>query len=227
MNKPQLPEGEFAITPADKERIVALGRVLHGVLLEHYKGQERVHMKDIIGAFNYIVQLQQAKASVISQDFLLAQAAIEELNLSAEVEEPFTFAAEEGDAGMVPAAICLVSRRNEDGTPGVELGRFEIFTPPGTEETNAFTNENVMRIADTHGLGKDDIVVAFGSVETVATMDAAKADPEVEAASIAPAPSAVEEGVQVDMADLEGPGADEVDGDEPSAPEGGVPTPVA
>lgn len=230
--QPELPEGTYAITPKDKEQIVALGRVLNGVLHEHFKTEERVHMKIVLGAFNYIVALQKEKQRVIGEDFLLSQRAVEELNVSEEIEEPYTDIhpdAPEGEEGGVPTAICLVSRRNEDGTPGIELGRFNIFTPPGTEETNAFTNENVMRIAQEHGVEKKDIVVAFGSVETVATMDAAKADPEVEAASLTPSASAapVEEGVAIDMADLDGPGADEVDEEEPPAPEGGVPAPVA
>lgn len=86
---PQIPEGSWPITEADKTEIRELGRDLHKWLLGHLSTESTKHIKIIAGAFQYVMTLQVEKSKALGDDFVVAQKAIEQFNLSGKIEEPF------------------------------------------------------------------------------------------------------------------------------------------
>ena len=86
---PQVPEGSWPITEADKTEIRQLGRDLHKWLLGHLSTEPSKHIKIIAGAFQYVMTLQVEKSKALGDDFVVAQKAIEQFNLSGKIEEPF------------------------------------------------------------------------------------------------------------------------------------------
>ncbi len=194
-NNPALPDGQYAITEADKVEIRELGKKLLSFFETELADRESVHMKILVGACEYVMQLQEQKRNLIGHDFIFAKKAVEQFKLEDQLEEPFAPAPVEEKP--VPAAVCLVSKKNEDGTPGDELGRFDIFGTPNDPIVQKDNQEKIDAIVTGAGLTKDDVVVAFGSVETVAAMDAKKhADPDVEDASVSPTETATPSPIQ-------------------------------
>lgn len=86
----QRPQEEnWPITRDDKVQIQALGRELHEFLNKKFEGKEAVHIKIVVGAFNYIMGLQQQRTKLIGDDFVLAQKSVLAAKIQDQVEEPF------------------------------------------------------------------------------------------------------------------------------------------
>ena len=85
----ELPDKTWSVTEQDKEKIRDLGRKLTGFLLEHFKGEEHVPFKLIIGAFQYVADIQDQKTKALGEDFVIATNAIAQYGLSEQLEEPF------------------------------------------------------------------------------------------------------------------------------------------
>lgn len=100
-----LPEKTYAITEQDKEVIRDLGRKLIGFFEDHFKGQQNVPFKLIIGAFQYVGDLHDQKVRALGDDFAVVQDAIAKYGLSGRLEEPFSPAPEpEPTEEAAPAA---------------------------------------------------------------------------------------------------------------------------
>jgi hypothetical protein len=89
--KPNLPDGTWAVTKEDKEAIVKLGRELTKFLLNYAQAQGPMfHTKIVAGGFQYFMDLQNQKAKLIGDDILITQAALEQYSLGNKIDEPFT-----------------------------------------------------------------------------------------------------------------------------------------
>lgn len=87
---PEMPNETWPITRDDKVVIQDLGRKLNEFLKKEFAGKESVHVKIVVGAFNYIMDLQTQKTRLIGDDFVLADKSVKAANLSSRIEEPFT-----------------------------------------------------------------------------------------------------------------------------------------
>ena len=87
---PEMPNDTWPITRDDKVQIQELGRKLYEFLQKETAGKESVHIKIVVGAFNYIMDLQTQKTRLIGDDFVLADKSVKAANLSGRIEEPFT-----------------------------------------------------------------------------------------------------------------------------------------
>lgn len=87
---PEMPNDTWPITRDDKVQIQELGRKLYEFLQKETAGKESVHIKIVVGAFNYIMDLQTQKTKLIGDDFVLADKSVKVANLSDRIEEPFT-----------------------------------------------------------------------------------------------------------------------------------------
>lgn len=87
--KPEMPQDTWPITKDDKVQIRALGRELHKFLNKQFEGKESVHVKIVVGAFNYIMDLQTQRTKLVGDDFLVAQKSIQMAGFGDKVEEPF------------------------------------------------------------------------------------------------------------------------------------------
>lgn len=183
--KPQLPDGEYAINEADKVEIRELGKKLLAFFEAELKDRDSVHMKILVGSFEYVMAVQQQKRELIGNDFIFAEKATQHLKLSDKIEEPFPARETSG-----AAPICIVKEKLADGNPGKELGRFEVPGQPGTPESQKATSAEVDAILARAGVTKENSVVMFGSPETVAQMDAKNSDPDVDDASVTPGAAA-------------------------------------
>lgn len=85
----QMPDGTWPITNDDKVEIQALGRELEKFLQGYFKDREQVHLKIVVGGFNYIMDLQTQKTKLIGDDFLLADKSVRAAKLENRLEEPF------------------------------------------------------------------------------------------------------------------------------------------
>lgn len=88
--KKEMPNDTWPITKDDKVVIQALGRKLNEFFQKEFAGKESVHVKIVVGAFNYIMDLQSQKTKLIGDDFLLADSAVKAAQLTGRIEEPFT-----------------------------------------------------------------------------------------------------------------------------------------
>lgn len=86
----EMPNDTWPITRDNKVEIQALGRKLNEFLQKEFAGKESVHIKIVVGAFNYIMDLQTQKTKIIGDDFVLADKSVKAANLSSRIEEPFT-----------------------------------------------------------------------------------------------------------------------------------------
>lgn len=96
--KPNLPDQTWAVTKEDKEKIVAFGRELHSFILgyaNHHNESGKFHSKIIAGGFEYFFGLQKQKATLIGDDILVSQDAMEKHGLGVFVAEPFVHVEEE------------------------------------------------------------------------------------------------------------------------------------
>lgn len=87
--QPEIPEGQWAITKEDKIAILELGRELHKWLQAKFAGEGTKHIKIVAGSFQYVMDLQSAKAKAVGDDFVIAQEAIGKFNLGDKINEPF------------------------------------------------------------------------------------------------------------------------------------------
>lgn len=89
--KPQLPEREWSVTKEEKEKIVALGRELSKFILDYANknGNGRFHTKLVAGAFQYWMELTNAKARAAGDDLLIVENTVKEYNLGKGIDEPF------------------------------------------------------------------------------------------------------------------------------------------
>ena len=85
----QAPQDNWPITKDDKVQIQALGRELHKFLNHQFNGKEAVHIKIVVGAFNYIIDLQTQRTKLVGDDFLIAQKSVSAAKLEDKIEEPF------------------------------------------------------------------------------------------------------------------------------------------
>lgn len=88
--KNDMPDNTWPITKDDKVEIQALGRELQSFLQGYFKDRDQVHLKLVVGAFNYIMDLQTQKTKLIGDDFILADKAVKAAKLEEKIEEPFT-----------------------------------------------------------------------------------------------------------------------------------------
>jgi len=86
---PENPQDNWPVTKDDKVQIQALGRDLHKFLNNHFNGKEAVHVKIVVGAFNYIMDLQSQRTKLVGDDFLIAQRSVAAAKLEDKIEEPF------------------------------------------------------------------------------------------------------------------------------------------
>lgn len=93
----QMPNDTWPITRDDKVEIQELGRKLQAFLQGEFKDREQVHLKIVVGAFNYIMDLQTQKTKLIGDDFIVADKSIKAAKLEDRIEEPFTPEPEEPD----------------------------------------------------------------------------------------------------------------------------------
>lgn len=91
----QMPNDTWPITRDDKVEIQELGRKLFAFLQGEFKDRDQVHLKIVVGAFNYIMDLQTQKTKLIGDDFILADKSVKAAKLEEMVEEPFTVEPEE------------------------------------------------------------------------------------------------------------------------------------
>ena len=84
-----MPQDTWPITKDDKVLMRELGRKLNEFLLDHFKDSERVHIKLIVGAFQYVMEMQKQKANLVGDDFMLAKKVVDQNDLSTLIEEPF------------------------------------------------------------------------------------------------------------------------------------------
>lgn len=84
-----MPQDTWPITKDDKAEMQKLGRELLAFLKNYFKDHDRVHLKLIIGAFNYVVDLQTQKTKLIGDDFKLLDETIKRNNLEEFIEEPY------------------------------------------------------------------------------------------------------------------------------------------
>ena len=92
---PQNQDGTWPITRDDKVEIQELGRKLQTFLQTEFKDREQVHLKIVVGAFNYIMDLQTQKTKLIGDDFIVADKSVKAAKLEDRLEEPFTVEPEE------------------------------------------------------------------------------------------------------------------------------------
>lgn len=85
----QMPADTWPITRDDKIEMRDLGRKLTAFLQTYFGDRERVHIKIIAGAFNYVMDVQKQKANLIGDDFALSNKFIKNNNLAEQVEEPY------------------------------------------------------------------------------------------------------------------------------------------
>lgn len=97
---PEMPADTWPITKDDKVQMRELGRKLNTFLHDHFKDQERVHIKIVVGAFNYIMDMQTQKGKLIADDFVLADKVIKQNKMSERIEEPY-----EIEPDVVPPTI--------------------------------------------------------------------------------------------------------------------------
>lgn len=90
-----MPQDTWPITRDDKVEIQELGRKLQTFLQGEFKDRERVHIKIVVGAFNYIMDLQTQKTKLIGDDFIVADKSIKAAKLEDRIEEPFMVEPEE------------------------------------------------------------------------------------------------------------------------------------
>lgn len=89
--QPQQPSNDqWPITKDDKVQIQELGRELQKFLGNHFKGKESVHVKIVVGAFNYIMDIQSQRTKLVGDDFIIAGKSVAAANLTDKIEEPFT-----------------------------------------------------------------------------------------------------------------------------------------
>lgn len=88
-NAPQLPNATWAITADDKIKIQELGRKLVEFLAEYYKGRDSVHVKQVVGGFQYVMDLQEQRKTILGDDFIISQSAFNQNKLNDRLEEPF------------------------------------------------------------------------------------------------------------------------------------------
>lgn len=93
-NNPRLPEDTWTVNTEERAEIQALGRKLNQWLMAQFSDRDSVHTKLVAGAFQYVMQLQKERATVIGDDFIIAHKAIEEFGIADRVEEPFAPAPE-------------------------------------------------------------------------------------------------------------------------------------
>lgn len=88
--QPQTPNDTWPITRDDKVEIQELGRKLQSFLQGEFKDRDQVHLKIVVGAFNYIMDLQTQKTKLIGDDFIVAEKSVKAAKLEDRLEEPFT-----------------------------------------------------------------------------------------------------------------------------------------
>lgn len=86
----EMPKDTWPITRDDKAVIQDLGRKLAIFLEKEFEGQDTLHTKIVVGAFNYIMDLQTQKTKLIGDDFLMAGKFIRSAKMEEQIEEPFT-----------------------------------------------------------------------------------------------------------------------------------------
>ena len=121
-----MPDKTWAVTEEDKAKIRELGRGITGYILEHFKGEDRIPFKLIVGAFQYVGDLQSAKANAIADDFKVALDAIAHFGLAEKLEEPFS-----------PAPVAPEETADE------KKARLEKLIADTTEELSSLTKEPV------------------------------------------------------------------------------------
>lgn len=84
-----MPEDTWPVTKDDKVQIQELGRKLNEFLFKQFEGKDSVHVKIVVGAFNYVMGLQQQKTKLIGDDFLVLDRSIKAAKLENRIEEPF------------------------------------------------------------------------------------------------------------------------------------------
>lgn len=85
-----MPEETWPVTKDDKVQIQELGRKLNEFLNKEFAGKDSVHVKIVVGAFNYIMGLQQQKTKLIGDDFIILDRSIKAAKLENRIEEPFS-----------------------------------------------------------------------------------------------------------------------------------------
>lgn len=85
-----MPQDTWPVTKDDKVQIQELGRKLNEFLKKEFAGKESMHLKILVGAFQYIMDLQAQRGKLISDDFILAEKAVLSAGLDVKIEEPFT-----------------------------------------------------------------------------------------------------------------------------------------
>lgn len=88
--KQDMPEATWPISKDDKVLIQALGRKLNKFLFDEFSGKDSVHLKIVVGAFNYVMDLQSQKSKLIADDFIITDKTVTSNNLTDLIEEPFT-----------------------------------------------------------------------------------------------------------------------------------------
>jgi len=89
---PNLPEGQWSVTKEEKKVIIDFGRKLTKFVFDYAndnKSNGRFHLKVVAGGFQYFMDLQKQKATVISDDLIIVQDAMSKHNISPELSEPF------------------------------------------------------------------------------------------------------------------------------------------
>ena len=87
-----MPQDTWPVTKDDKVQIQELGRKLNEFFKKEFANKDSVHLKIVVGSFNYIMDLQAQRGKLISDDFILAEKAVVSAGLDVKIEEPFTVA---------------------------------------------------------------------------------------------------------------------------------------
>ena len=84
-----MPEDSWPITKDNKIEMQALGRKLKKFLDNEFKGRDSVHIKIVIGAFQYIVDMHQQRTKAVADDFIITEKTVISNNLGDKIEEPY------------------------------------------------------------------------------------------------------------------------------------------
>ena len=87
--KNPMPNDTWPITADDKVMIRDLGGKLQSFLADTFKGEDSVHVKIVVGAFNYIMDLQTQKTKLIGDDYIIADKSVIAAGLTEKIQEPF------------------------------------------------------------------------------------------------------------------------------------------
>lgn len=106
--KPQLPDGSYAITREDKLKIQAFGRKLHALVIQESKENPDFQVKIMYGGIDYLNEIITQKRKLANESLTLVQKMMEEGELHNKLEEPFSpepETPEVPDAKILDAAV--------------------------------------------------------------------------------------------------------------------------